>query len=46
MSNDQNKSHQGSVACEDKALPPVSSGSTMPRVKPVSQPKPVPSKKS
>jgi hypothetical protein len=47
MSNNQNKNQQGTVSiCEDKALPPVSSGSIMPKVNPVAEPKPAPIKKS
>jgi hypothetical protein len=49
MSNSQNTNEQGKVVyCEDKGLPPASSGSTMPKVKPVAQQQQTPptSKKS
>jgi hypothetical protein len=43
----QNKNQQDRVLiCEDKALPPASSGSNMPKVKPVAESKPAPSTKS
>lgn len=48
MSKDQNSNQQGrKVAFNDKGLPPASSGSRMPQVKPVAQQQtPSPSKKS
>lgn len=40
MSKDEEKNNDKSYAtsCEDKALPPISSGARMPKVKPVAKP--------